>query len=141
MSRGRSSGRFTAADLEATGYIQGPDGVWRKRTDPAVDRLEAGKHAKQTRALERKAQAPRRRKAGGKTGDRCKRPAEIIVAMTAHLPTYMDSDNLAAALKPVRDELAEWIGIDDGDHRIAWECDQVITRGNPGVCVVVRTVK
>lgn len=58
--------------------------------------------------------------------------------MTAHLPRYFDDDNLAGALKPVRDELAEWLEVDDGDRRVLWECDQTLTHGTPGVCVVIR---
>lgn len=37
------------------------------------------------------------------------------------------------AAKAIRDELADWLGVDDGDHRVLWEVDQVLTRGTPGV--------
>jgi hypothetical protein len=33
----------------------------------------------------------------------------------------MDSDNLAGAFKAVRDELARWLGVDDGDDWYTWE--------------------
>lgn len=36
----------------------------------------------------------------------------------------MDSDNLARAFKGVRDWLAKWLGVDDGDPSVKWECDQ-----------------
>jgi hypothetical protein len=36
----------------------------------------------------------------------------------------LDSDNLAGALKAVRDGVADWLGIDDRDPRVAWVCDQ-----------------
>ena len=58
--------------------------------------------------------------------------------MTAYMPKYFDTDNLGIALKPVRDALAEWIGVDDGDYRVSWEHDQTLTRGTPGVCVVIQ---
>jgi hypothetical protein len=57
--------------------------------------------------------------------------------MTAHLPALLDSDNLANALKPVRDEIAAWLGIDDGSPLLRWECGQVETRGAVGVAVTV----
>jgi len=60
--------------------------------------------------------------------------------MTAHLPRYFDDDNLAGALKPVRDELSEWLEVDDGDRRILWEVDQTLTRGTPGVCVAIQSL-
>lgn len=57
--------------------------------------------------------------------------------MIAHIPTMMDGDNLANALKPVRDEIADWIGVDDGDSRIRWEVGQVETRGAIGVAIII----
>jgi hypothetical protein len=53
----------------------------------------------------------------------------------------MDSDNLANALKPVRDELADWIGIDDADGRIRWETGQVETRGPIGIHLTIHPVQ
>lgn len=38
----------------------------------------------------------------------------------------MDSDNLAGAMKAIRDGIAEAIGIDDGDDRMRWEYGQEI---------------
>jgi hypothetical protein len=45
----------------------------------------------------------------------------------------LDSDNLAGAFKQLRDCLAGWLGLDDGDERIAWEYAQ-----EPGGPVGVR---
>jgi hypothetical protein len=36
----------------------------------------------------------------------------------------MDSDNLAGAMKAIRDGIAEAIGIDDGDPRMTWDYAQ-----------------
>lgn len=36
----------------------------------------------------------------------------------------MDSDGLIASAKHVRDGVADWIGIDDGDERVAWRVVQ-----------------
>lgn len=137
---------FNEQDLKNKGFIL-ENGAWRKpSTSFVMDRLEAGKHAKQAGALDDKSKTAQGRKTGGKkrspkrkaTSVRRKQPYKLVVTMTAYLPRYLDDDNLAGALKPVRDELADWMGVDDGDRRILWECDQTLTRGNPGVCVVVR---
>lgn len=47
------------------------------------------------------------------------------VTFTRHSCKVLDSDNLAGALKHVRDALAREIGIDDGDERIRYEYKQV----------------
>ena len=49
----------------------------------------------------------------------------IRVVMTRRGPTSgLDDDNLAGALKGIRDGIATWLGIDDGDQRITWVCKQ-----------------
>lgn len=136
---------FNEQNLKEKGFVQDKRGNWRK-PGPSLDQMEARKHSKQKGALDEKSKTSRKRKAGSQesgtrlktSSDRRKRPYKLIVTMTAYLPRYFDDDNLAGALKPVRDELADWMGIDDGDRRILWECDQALTRGEPGVCVVIR---
>lgn len=130
---------ITADELKAKGYHQQPDGSWSK-ANPVLGKVPTGKHAQQTRALEPKAQKARKGSIGRKRGNRKHQPPEIIVTMTAMIPRYFDDDNLAGALKPIRDEIADWIGIDDGDGRIRWECGQVGTQGEPGVMVKVQRV-
>lgn len=42
-------------------------------------------------------------------------------------PRRLDTDNLVGALKHVRDEVARWLGVDDGDAAVAtWSVDQEI---------------
>lgn len=36
----------------------------------------------------------------------------------------LDDDNLSSGFKGIRDEIAKWLGIDDRDPRVKWECDQ-----------------
>jgi hypothetical protein len=36
----------------------------------------------------------------------------------------VDSDNLAGAFKGLRDEVAEWLGLDDASPLVAWSYDQ-----------------
>lgn len=45
-------------------------------------------------------------------------PLNVLITRVA--PRQLDSDNLAASNKHVRDAVAECLGIDDGDERIAW---------------------
>lgn len=52
------------------------------------------------------------------------------VWLTRLAPRELDSDNLAAALKAVRDGVADALGMDDGDPRLVWLYGQ--RRGKPG---------
>ena len=48
----------------------------------------------------------------------------------------LDTDNLAGALKAVRDAVAAWLGVDDGPGGLVWEVDQEPHRrhrNTPGV--------
>lgn len=128
--------QFTPERLRDLGYIELPDGSWSKRPTVAVGAVATDQQRQQARALDGKTRKARRGKAGGAKSNIRDRAAEITCTMTAHLPTRMDGDNLANALKPVRDEIADWLGVDDADGRVRWECGQVETRGAVGVCVV-----
>jgi hypothetical protein len=37
----------------------------------------------------------------------------------------LDDDNLQGAFKAIRDEIADWLGIDDGGSEVMWHYDQV----------------
>lgn len=60
------------------------------------------------------------------------------VGLAIHLirvaPRPLDSDNCASAFKATRDGIADWLGIQDNDARVAWlpRCE----RGKPGECAV-----
>jgi hypothetical protein len=129
--------QFTPERLRELGYVKQPDGSWAKQASADLAGLATDQQRQQARALERKTQTTRRRKAGSPQGNIRDRAACVTVTMTAHIPTRMDGDNLANALKPVRDEIADWLGADDADGRIRWECGQVETRGAVGVCVSI----
>lgn len=139
MKNDKRKFQFSTEQLKALGFVEQPDGSWAK-ANSVLGKVPTGKHAQQTRALEPKAQTKRKSSAGRKRSNRKHQPPEIIVTMTAMIPRYFDDDNLGGALKPVRDEIADWIGIDDGDGRIRWECGQVETQGEPGVIVKVERV-
>lgn len=51
------------------------------------------------------------------------------VTMVRVAPRRLDDDNLAGALKCVRDELAALIGVDDRDKGVLWRASQA--RGKP----------
>ena len=44
----------------------------------------------------------------------------LSVTLTRVAPRKLDTDNLARSLKAVRDGIADALGIDDGDERVAW---------------------
>jgi len=44
----------------------------------------------------------------------------LVVLLVRCAPRLLDDDNLAAALKPVRDGVADALGIDDRDSRVTW---------------------
>jgi hypothetical protein len=54
----------------------------------------------------------------------------IKITLTRIAPRKLDSDNLAGGFKAVRDGIADWLGIDDGDARLTWLYEQ--RKGAPG---------
>lgn len=68
---------------------------------------------------------------------RCAVPCNVRIIRVA--PSRLDDDNLARAAKAVRDQLAEWLGVDDRDERVSWTVAQ--TKGGVreyAVRVIVR---
>jgi hypothetical protein len=61
----------------------------------------------------------------------------LVVRMTRVGARKLDSDNAHGALKHVRDQIADWLGIDDGrEDLVTWEVAQ--ETGKPvGVKVVI----
>ena len=47
-----------------------------------------------------------------------------VVTLTRIGPRKLDSDNLAISFKAVRDQLAAWIGVDDGSDLYVWQYAQ-----------------
>jgi crossover junction endodeoxyribonuclease RusA len=48
----------------------------------------------------------------------------LTVILTRLGPRTLDTDNLASCLKAVRDGVADWLGVDDGDARLDWQYEQ-----------------
>ena len=53
-------------------------------------------------------------------GARLDRDGHAEIRLTRVAPRGLDSDNLAGALKAVRDGVADALGVNDGDPRITW---------------------
>ena len=48
----------------------------------------------------------------------------LTITLTRIGPRTLDDDNLAGGFKHVRDGVADWLGIDDGDKRLTWRYEQ-----------------
>lgn len=48
----------------------------------------------------------------------------VVVTLTRTGGKQLDDDNLRSAFKAVRDGVADWLGIDDGNERIEWRYEQ-----------------
>lgn len=48
----------------------------------------------------------------------------LCVTITREAPRPMDDDGNVASAKAVRDQVAAWLGYDDGDARIQWRYAQ-----------------
>lgn len=57
----------------------------------------------------------------------------VVVMLIAVRKRDADDDNNIASLKPLRDAIADSLGLDDGDSRIRWEYGQCESRGTEGV--------
>jgi hypothetical protein len=65
-----------------------------------------------------------------RAGDR-----KFTIWLTRIAPRELDSDNLAGALKAVRDGVADALGMDDGDPRLEWHYAQ--RKGKPAEYAVL----
>lgn len=73
--------------------------------------------------------AARQRSAVGLALQQHHRPAlPVSVRLVRWAPRKLDGDNLQRALKAVRDAVAEWLGVDDGDARVSWHYAQGVAR-------------
>jgi len=48
----------------------------------------------------------------------------LSITLIRGAPRRLDTDNLASALKAVRDGIADFLGIDDGSEAVEWRYDQ-----------------
>ena len=50
-----------------------------------------------------------------------RRQTPCTVRLSRIAPRKLDDDNYVIALKAVRDEVATWLGVDDGSALVSWE--------------------
>jgi len=64
----------------------------------------------------------------------------VSIKLTRISPRRLDhGDNLNASMKAIRDGIADWLGVDDGNERIFWDYFQTRpSKGETGVLVRVR---
>lgn len=126
--------------LEALGYTIGPDGVARrerpapKRKPPASVsgicvlapvRTQSEANAREHWSKRSKRAAEHRQTAANAVGPLWR----WRITLTRIAPRKLDDDNLARALKAVRDGVADALGLDDGDERLTWRYAQ--RKGEP----------
>lgn len=83
-------------------------------------------------ALERQSPPTQR----GKLGIGGSRPV-LRVSIIALTKRTWDGDNITGGCKPMRDAIAQRLGLDDADSIIEWEYGQCRTRGQTGTVVIV----
>jgi soluble lytic murein transglycosylase-like protein len=75
------------------------------------------------------------RAAAKKLAARIRAGEPLTITLTRISPRKIDSSNCGAALKSVVDQVAEELGINDGDERHTWSFRQ--RKGEPGVLVEI----
>lgn len=64
-----------------------------------------------------------------------------VVTLTRCAPRLLDDDNAVGSMKSVRDEVAAWLAIDDGDERITWRVEQrKVPRKEAGTVIRIESV-
>ena len=72
--------------------------------------------------------------------ERRKGRVAVVVSLITCCQRAADDDNDAHSKKPIRDAIAESLGLDDGDSRIHWEHGQCESRGPEGVIVKIEVL-
>ena len=65
---------------------------------------------------------------------------EIVVSLITCRRRELDDDGNVAALKPLRDAIAESLLLDDADKRIRFQYSQIETRAIQGVIVMIEKI-
>jgi len=66
----------------------------------------------------------------------CRKPCRPLdVWLIRIAPRTLDDDNLRSAFKGLRDEIADWLGVDDGGSEVMWHYGQ--RKGKPKEYAVV----
>lgn len=63
---------------------------------------------------------------------------QVRITLVAYRRRLLDDhDAVAYACKPLADEIAERLGVDDNDKRLVWEYHQIKTSGSTGTAVKI----
>lgn len=134
-------------------YVQDDHGNWShpsrvrvSRLDPGVGSQPAGPQHSQVEAGKggqgrsrrgagpgRKARVAQPRRRGSQGPGR----ARIAITLIVIRSRLLDDDNSIVGCKSLRDAVAEWIGLDDGDPALMWSYQQVVGR-QPGTIVLIQ---
>ena len=117
------------ADLIAKGYEKQADGTWAKRS--AICAVEAAIAV--PTAIQPLDKGIKKRKAS-------KGSVAVLVTCITCRSREADDDNAISSIKPLRDAIAESLGIDDGDKRIKFQYGQCESRGQQGVIVKIERI-
>lgn len=96
---------------------------------PSVGAVAAPQPQPASQALVKAAREPKRRAHG----------LDVVVTLIALRRRLFDDDNNVSSFKPLRDAIAESLGIDDGDQHLRWQYGQLETKGEQGVIVKIET--
>ena len=134
-----SMSKITRNDLVRLGYTETSPGVWTRHNMGAMAGPISQPHAGNGAQSPAPGEAPSKGGVGkGKRRTRpTRRPVHVTLISVRKRP--LDDDNLTAGMKPLRDCVAAWLGVDDGDPRVVWRVEQV--QGKPeGTVVLVGVV-
>lgn len=119
------------SELIQKGFVRQTDGSWSKPS------ASLGNSVRPMAASQPKPVAARSLESGKPKRERRQGRVELVVTLVTCRKRELDDDGNVAALKPLRDAIADSLGFDDGDKRIRWEYGQIESRGQHGVLVKI----
>ena len=126
--------KLTLQQLTALGYVETSAGTFVRRRP--VGALAPGQPQPQPAGALDEPTPPRRRRARGLgRGTPAESRGGLQFDLVAFLRLRLDDDNLTGGLKPLRDAVAQSLGIDEADPRLRFVVHQCPGAGPHGVVV------
>lgn len=122
-------------ELRAKGFVEQADGTWHKQKSPHPLPFYSVETSCPKPVEARPLDEGKEKRGRSKVG-----MVKCRVRLTAFRKRLLDPDAVAFACKPLTDTIADSLGIDDADPRVAWEWSQVQTRGVEGVVVTIEAL-